>query len=111
MPKSTGLAAALTAIAATFCLSGNCFADSPKNIDIPAGNLADALDSLARQAGIELMYSSERLRGLHTQGVHGNLTAEDAATKLLEGTKLKLYVHRSGALWISDGSEERTSEW
>ncbi len=74
---------------------------------MPAGDLATALALLAKQSGVEMMYSSERLKGLGTAGVHGEYTAEAAAVKLLEGTNLKLRVHESGGLLISDatGSE------
>ncbi|HEY8509042.1 MAG TPA: TonB-dependent receptor [Steroidobacteraceae bacterium] len=96
---------ALVALAASFSISAYAIADSPRQFNIPPGDLAAALDALARQAGIELMYSSAQVKGLHTDGLQGEYTAEEAATLLLSGTRLKLKVHKSGALLIAaDGA-------
>src|SRR5262245_3723325 len=102
MPRTTMLRGALIAIAACFSLSAHAVADSPRQLDIPAGDLAAALDALARQSGAELMYSSAQVKGLHTAGVRGDYTAPDAASKLLAGTKVKLKIHESGARLISE---------
>ncbi len=72
-------------------------ADAARRIDVPAGDLASALELLAKQAGVEFMYSSAQVRGVHTDGVKGELTAMEAVQKLLRGTKLELAVHESGA--------------
>ena len=87
----------------TFVLSGFAVAvaDPVKTIDVPPGDLVAALDLLASQAGVECVYSAPQLKGLHTSGVHGNLTAEEAVKKLLEGTKLTVTAHKDGALLIS----------
>jgi iron complex outermembrane recepter protein len=88
-----------------FCavsLSAHAIADTPKLVNVPAGELSVALQQLATQTGVEFVYSAEQLKGVRTPGVHGEYTAEKAVTKLLEGTKLKLTIHESGALLISD---------
>jgi iron complex outermembrane recepter protein len=85
-------------------------ADSPHRIDIPAGDLRAALDLLARQSGVEFVYSADQLEGLRTQGVHGELTAEKAVAKLLEGTKLILTVHPSGAILIAPPPSPRSRD-
>lgn len=92
------------AAAATLLMSATVLAETPKKIDVPPGDLATALAQLARQSGIELMYSSEQLKGLRTKGVRGEYTTQTAAEKLLEGTKLKLKVHERGGLLISYAS-------
>ena len=46
-------------------------AQEPGRIDIPAGDLAGALDTLARTSGTQLIYQADQLRGLRTAGVHG----------------------------------------
>jgi outer membrane receptor protein involved in Fe transport len=76
-------------------------ADSVEEFDIPAGELVTALDLLAKQSGVEFVYSTEQLEGLRTQGVHGQFTAASAVAKLLEGTGLSLTVHPGGALLIA----------
>ena len=59
-------------------LSVSAFADSQKQIDVPAGDLTIALRQLAQQSGVEFVYSAEDLRGVQTQGAHGKLTTEEA---------------------------------
>src|SRR5678815_248848 len=89
---------------ALFFLCAHAMAGAPTKVDVPAGELATALDTLAKQAGVEFIYSAEKLRGIRTNGVHGQYTAEEAVTKLLEGTNLHVTVHASGALLISDAN-------
>ncbi|HEY8328093.1 MAG TPA: STN domain-containing protein, partial [Rhodanobacter sp.] len=55
-------------------------------IDIPAGDLVTALDTLARQSGAQFIYQADQLRGLRTSGVHGTLSADDALGRLLAGS-------------------------
>ena len=64
-------------------------ADAPKRVDIPAGELSDALLKLSKQYGTELMYRPEQVRGIKTHGAHGKFTSEQAATLLLQGTALE----------------------
>ena len=40
-------------------------------IDIPAGDLASALDAYASQSGTQLVYRADQLKGLRTSGVNG----------------------------------------
>jgi len=91
-----GLMATLCALAVSTAL-----ADSPKPIDVPAGDLATALKSLSQQIHVNLVYTPEGVRGLRTAGVNGSLTAADAVRKLLEGTGLRLSTDAStGAMLI-----------
>jgi iron complex outermembrane receptor protein len=80
-----------------------------KPIDVPAGDLTAALEALAAQSGAELVYRPEQLKGLHTKGVKGALSSEEAARKLIEGTSLILRIDPSGVLMISTPQPERTS--
>jgi hypothetical protein len=82
-------------------IAGQAIANSPRQIDVPAGELTLALQQLAQQTGVEFVYSAEEIKGVHTQGAHGKLTAKEAVSKLLEGTTLQLTVHSSGAFLIS----------
>ena len=68
--------------------------------DIPAGNLVTALDSLARQTGIQFVYSADQLAGLHTRGAHGRITAEQALSELLAGTGYHARHDDTGAVVI-----------
>jgi iron complex outermembrane receptor protein len=75
-------------------------ADEAKLIDIPAGDLAGALDALARQSGAEIVYTTEQVGKQHTAGASGTLSARDALQRLLRGTSLKVTIDSSGAMLI-----------
>ena len=86
-------------------------ADSRGNvIDIPAGDLGAALDLLSKQTGTGTVYRPEQVKGLKTRGVHGTLSTEQAAKKLVEGTGLEVSTDSSGAVIIAaPQSKPRTS--
>ena len=69
-------------------------------IDVPAGNLVTALDTLARQTGLQFVYSADQLAGLHTRGAHGRLSAQQALAELLSGTGYRARRDASGAVVI-----------
>lgn len=60
-----------------------------KTIDIPAQNLSDALHSLSAQTGIQLLFSAEKLKGFRSKAISGSMNAEEALTRLLQGTPHK----------------------
>ncbi|MCD9029125.1 TonB-dependent receptor [Luteimonas sp. BDR2-5] len=55
-------------------------------LQIPAGDLATALDAYARQADVQLVYRADQLRGVRTAGVQGRLPPREALAQLLRGT-------------------------
>ena len=56
----------------------------PQSIDIPAGDLVDSLERLAKQSGIELVFDADKLKGVKTAGVSGRMTPMEAVRKLLD---------------------------
>jgi iron complex outermembrane receptor protein len=97
----------LLAFACSVALATNATADAPKAVDVPAGDLIEAIELLVRQSGVEVIYRPEQLKGLRTSGVQGTLTAADAVAKLLEGTSLALRADDSGVLLITPRSQDR----
>lgn len=78
-----------------------------RRIDIPAGDLAAALDALAKVSEVEFIYRSDQLGGLHTDGVRGSPSPEAALHRLLEGTGFVAHRDTSGAfLIIKDGAAQ-----
>jgi outer membrane receptor protein involved in Fe transport len=63
--------------------------DKPLEISIPAGNLADALEKLGDQSGLQIMYEPAVAKGIRVAAVNGILTASDALTQLLARTGLQ----------------------
>lgn len=76
-------------------------AAEPGEIDVPAGSLVTALQSLAAQMEVELVYQPEQLKNLRTDGVKGTLSAREAISILLKGTPLQLHTSASGAMVIA----------
>ena len=69
-------------------------------VDIPAGELAAALDAYARQSGVELVYRADQMRGMRTAGVRG-LPPAQALQALLRGSGFSAREDASGAVLIA----------
>lgn len=67
-----------------------------KPISIPAQELGSALQSLAKARGFQVVYLSDAVDSLHTGGVKGDFTADEALRQLLSGTGLS-YRHLDDA--------------
>lgn len=76
--------------------------DSPrKNYDLAAGDAAETLPQFVRQSGDEIVYLVDRVRGVRTNPVNGNLSATEALEAMLQGTELRVVKdQRSGAVTI-----------
>lgn len=59
-----------------------------KTIDIPAQGLGPALNTLAKERNLQVVYRSEIVGSLRTRGVSGALTVDEALQALLSGTGL-----------------------
>ena len=84
-------------LAAAMCLSMvglSAAADAEASIlskqptNIPAQGLAQALNTLAKERGLQLVFRSEVVGRARTRGASGDLTTAEALAKLLEGTDL-----------------------
>src|ERR1700690_3323680 len=62
---------------------------SVKNLSIPAEPLANALNDLAQQSGLQVMFASELVARLKSPEVKGALTATEALQRLLTNTGLR----------------------
>jgi outer membrane receptor protein involved in Fe transport len=56
------------------------------NISIPAEPLADALNELAQQAGLQILFASDLVAKLRSEPLKGSLTADEALRRLLSNT-------------------------
>src|SRR6185437_15082029 len=57
-----------------------------QNFNIPGDDLSSALAAFTTQSGVTLVASSAEIKGLKTPGVKGNLSPEEALTRILRGT-------------------------
>ncbi|WP_158882114.1 TonB-dependent receptor [Rhodanobacter sp. L36] len=98
----------LLALACSASFAAYAQTSTVRSLQIPAGDLVTALDSLARQSGAQFIYQADQLRGLRTRGVSGNLSTDDALQRLLAGSGFTVHHDASGAMVIVKGTGPRT---
>jgi iron complex outermembrane receptor protein len=75
-----------------------------QNFNISGGDLKTALDAYMKQAGVELMYPDDEVKGVRTNGAHGALSSDDALFRILSGTGFSVRHDSSGAIAIVRGN-------
>jgi len=89
-------------------LAGGAYADE---FNVPGGDLKAALNAYSMQARVALIVSADVVAGVRTKGVHGDLSADAALSRILDGTGLVTHHHASGAVTIvRDAPQEQRSE-
>lgn len=81
-------------------LVGTAAHAQPRPFDIAAGELKAALDAYAAQAGVQLIYKVEDVKGRSSKGLKRSASPEEALLQLLEGTPLSVRRDVSGAVVI-----------
>ncbi len=69
-------------------------------LDIPAGDLAGALDAYARQTGTQLVYRADQLKGARSTGLSGQAASPQSLDALLQGSGFRAQRDASGAVLI-----------
>jgi outer membrane receptor protein involved in Fe transport len=98
MTRISSIKAAALCGACTILLSAA--AASARDFNIPSGDLEAALDSYTAQTGVALIVSNDAIHGVRTKGVQGDLSADDALTRLLSGTGFTTRRTQAGAVGI-----------
>ncbi|MBL8268097.1 TonB-dependent receptor plug domain-containing protein, partial [Steroidobacter sp.] len=109
--RYNGLRAALLAVLAMHA-SGELEAaqlDEAAQFDITAQSLDTALLAFSRQAGIQVLATTQTLVGKTTAGVKGQRVVEQALAELLRGSGLKFRQTSSHAVTVELGSGTETS--
>jgi outer membrane receptor protein involved in Fe transport len=96
MPKQKHLAALLAGASA----AALCAAAHAENFNVPGGSLKAALDAYAAQAGVQLVVSADAVKGVKSDGVRGNFSADEALSHILAETGFNAHHRPSGALVI-----------
>jgi catecholate siderophore receptor len=83
--------------------------DATHEFNIPAGSLTDALLAYQATTGVqvEVMISSEKLAGVHSQGLHGSYSNENALSLILDQTGLSSVITPEGRVRIDLRNSER----
>src|SRR3984893_7672709 len=71
-----------------------------QRFQIAPGDLGQALDTYIHQSGRQLIYRVDDVRGAHSPGVQGEMSADDALAALLSGTGFSSRTDPSGAVAI-----------
>src|SRR5580698_2843012 len=98
--------ASIVALACTLSVAAHAMSDAPRQLTIPAGDLAAALQSRSTQVGARLVFEPRQLTGLKTKGFSGLLTAQQAVSKLLVGTGLSVHTDQSGAALLIESPNQ-----
>ncbi len=88
------------ALAGSVCAIAAASAAQAGEFDIPGGDLKTALHAYATQAQVQIIVADEAIKGAHTRGVHGNLSADAALTRILRGTGFTAERTPSGAIGV-----------
>ncbi len=102
--KSSHLLSLLAGSASVIAL---CMPVSAASFDIPGGGLKAALDAYAAQAGVQLIVSSDAIKGAKSAGVQGTFSADEALSHILAHTGFNVQRRPSGALVIVRGQQSR----
>lgn len=97
------LAKFLLVICLCFAASGYVAAQQEKvhKFNIPKQPIRDALELLATQAGVSLLFPYDQVARIEGNAVSGHYTLSDAVDILLKDTELKGSVTKSGVLTVS----------
>ena len=68
--------------------------------DVPGGDLAKALNAYSAQSGVRLVVLTDQVRGVQTHGVKGDLAADAALSRILNGTGFVSAQDASGGVMI-----------
>jgi outer membrane receptor protein involved in Fe transport len=96
-------ARALAALFFAFALSATAWgAEAKKDFIVPAGDAASALRQLARQAGQQVVFPAQDVRGVKTAAINGNFTLKEALDDMLRDTGLQAaFDEKSGTFAVS----------
>lgn len=74
--------------------------------DIPAGPLADALLQFSETSGQRVLFGTDLVRGLRSDGLRGNYTAREALQRLLDGSGFNARQTGSGSITLEKATDK-----
>jgi iron complex outermembrane recepter protein len=77
-----------SALLGSVCMLAFVAVANAETFNVPAGALDAALQVYTAQSGIQLFVADDAVRGVHTRGASGNLSADVALARILQGTGL-----------------------
>jgi len=107
-PSSTLKRLRIPALIACLCLAFSAQAESKRAIEIKSAPLEKALNSLASQAGVQILFASDVVVNQKSTALKGHLTAKQALNQMLEGTHLVAKEQADGTFIIVKVPETKT---
>jgi secretin/TonB-like protein len=99
LPTCRMVLACFALIVVTLAIAGHA-EEATKHFDIKAQPLSEALMAFGAQTGAIVMASSELTTGKISKPVTGQLTPQEALTRMLQGTGLKFETSLDGTILI-----------
>jgi len=105
------LSAALLFIptSAVYAQADDVTVETVQTLDIPAQTLSQALQALASQTGLQMVFSAEITNGKQAPAVSGDLTPRAALELLLQGSGLEYEVINDRTIMVKVGSRSSNS--
>ncbi|KAF1072027.1 MAG: Fe(3+) dicitrate transport protein FecA [Pseudomonas citronellolis] len=94
----------LSVLAASLLAALSAHAQGKLDLDLPGGSLAQALDSLARQAGVQIIFASDLVGERTTSGLKGHYSAEEALHRLVDSRGLAVQVRDGQTFLVVPGN-------
>ena len=105
-PRTFAVAIALSS-SATFVLAQDANSAAARyRFDVPAGPLAQTLQTISRQSGKPVSLDASLVQGRQAPSVSGNLSTQEAASQALAGSGLRLVVAADGSLGVQSAEEQ-----
>ena len=79
------------------------------NFNIPSGDMERALRAYMAQSGVQVFVPDQAIRGIRTNGVKGELSPDEALSRLLSGTGLTIH-HEGSAVGIVRADQSQNQE-
>ena len=86
--------------AAIASLSAGAAHAAGRHFDLPAGDAAQTVQSLAQDTGLQVLAPSADLRGVRTNAVNGDYSPIEALRKMLAGTPLEVLQNPNGVVTV-----------
>jgi len=85
-------------------------ADRRWNFSIPAQDLSTALMAFSKQTGIQVVFKSQELAGLKTEGLFGDMSARDGLRQLLGSAGLSFRFANDSSVVVSGAASTGQTE-
>jgi iron complex outermembrane recepter protein len=97
-------------LAGSACVAALSSSGYAAEFDIPGGDLNGALSAFSAQSGVQLVMSYDAVKGARSHGVKGNLTSEEALSRILAKTGFSMQRRPSGAVAIVPEHAKKVEE-